>query len=65
MLKYMLHNDVNNWVHYYASAFILPVAQGKKSEFVPDLSGLFAYVMTGYILDVFHTCLNVIHVIMK
>ena len=53
MLKYMLHNDVNNWVHYYASAFILPVAQGKKSEFVPDLSGLFAYVMTGYILDVF------------
>lgn len=53
MLQYMLNNDVNNWVHYYASVFIIPVAQGRENEFVPDLGDLFAYVMTGYILDVF------------
>ena len=53
MLQYMMNNDVNNWVHYYAYAFIIPVAQGQQNEFVPDLNDLFAYVMTGYILDVF------------
>ena len=53
MLQYMMNNDVNNWVHYYAYAFIIPVAQGQKNECVPDLNDLFAYVMTGYILDVF------------
>ena len=52
MLQYMMNNDVNNWVHYYAYAFIIPVAQGQKNECVPDLNDLFAYVMTGYILDV-------------
>ena len=53
MLQYMLQNDVNNWIYYYASAFIIPVAQGKENIFVPDLSDLFGFVMTGYILDVF------------
>ncbi|MBQ9885745.1 MAG: hypothetical protein IJM37_02625 [Lachnospiraceae bacterium] len=53
MLRYMLDNDVNSFIHYYASEFIIPVAQGHKNECVPDLNDLFAYVMTGYILDVF------------
>lgn len=53
MLQYMLNNDVNNWINYYAAVFIIPVAQGQKNECVHDISDFFAYVMTGYILDVF------------
>lgn len=26
MLQYMLDNDINNWIHYYAYTFIIPVA---------------------------------------
>lgn len=51
MLQYMLEHDINNWVHYYAYTFIIPIAQGKSSECVKDLSDLYALVMTGYILD--------------
>lgn len=29
MLQYMLEHDINNWVHYYAYTFIIPIAQGK------------------------------------
>ncbi len=53
MLQYMLEHDINNWVHYYAYTFIIPIAQGKSSECVKDLSDLYALVMTGYILDDF------------
>ena len=51
MLQYMLEHDINNWVHYYAYTFIIPIAQGKSIECVTDLSDLYALVMTGYILD--------------
>ena len=54
MLQYMLHNnDPNGWVHYYAYTFIIPVAKGERIEVVKDLSDLFAYVLTGYIIDTF------------
>ena len=53
MLQYMLEHDINNWVHYYAYTFIIPIAQGKSIECVNDLSDLYALVMTGYILDDF------------
>ena len=53
MLQYMLEHDINNWVHYYAYTFIIPIAQGKSIECVKDLSDLYALVMTGYILDDF------------
>lgn len=53
MLQYMLEHDINNWVHYYAYKFIIPIAQGKSIECVKDLSDLYALVMTGYILDDF------------
>ena len=53
MLQYMLDNDINNWVHYYAYTFIIPMAQGKKFEMVDNLNDLYAHVMTGYILDTF------------
>lgn len=32
MLQYMLDNDINNWIHYYAYTFIIPVAKGEKME---------------------------------
>ena len=53
MLQYMLDNDINNWIHYYAYTFIIPVAKGEKNEAVNDLSELYAFVLTGYILDTF------------
>lgn len=53
MLQYMLEHDINNWVHYYAYTFIIPIAQGKSIECVKDLSDLYALVMTDYILDDF------------
>ena len=53
MLKYMLDNDINNWIHYYAYTFIIPVAKGEENEAVNDLSELYAFVLTGYILDTF------------
>lgn len=53
MIQYMLEHDINNWVHYYAYTFIIPIAQGKSIECVKDLSDLYALVMTGYILDDF------------
>ena len=53
MLQYMLDNDFNNWIHYYAYTFIIPVAKGEKNEAVNDLSELYAFVLTGYILDTF------------
>ena len=39
-------SDINNWVHYYAYTFIIPIAQGKSIECVKDLSDLYALVMT-------------------
>ena len=33
MLQYMLEHDINNWVHYYAYTFIIPIAQGKSIEY--------------------------------
>lgn len=53
MLQYMLNNDINNWIHYYAYTFIIPVAKGEENEAVNDLSELYAFVLTGYILDTF------------
>lgn len=53
MLQYMLDNDINNWIHYYAYTFIKPVAKGEENEAVNDLSELYAFVLTGYILDTF------------
>lgn len=53
MLQYMLENDINDWIHYYTYTFIIPVAQGEKREAVKDLNELYAYVLTGYILDSF------------
>ena len=53
MLQYMLDNDINNWIHYYAYTFIIPVAKGEENEAVNDLSELYAFVLTGYILDIF------------
>lgn len=53
MLQYMLDNDINNWIHYYAYTFIIPVAKGEENEAVNDLSELYAFVLTGYILDTF------------
>ena len=26
----MLDNDINNWIHYYAYTFIIPVAKGEE-----------------------------------
>ena len=49
MLQYMLNNDINNWIHYYAYTFIIPVAKGEENEAVNDLSELYAFVLTGYI----------------
>ena len=53
MLQYMLNNDINNWIHYYAYTFIIPVEKGEENEAVNDLSELSAFVLTGYILDTF------------
>ena len=53
MLQYMLDNDINNWIHYYAYTFIIPVAKGEENKAVNDLSELYAFVLTGYILDTF------------
>ncbi|MFR8737533.1 MAG: hypothetical protein ACLVFL_01945 [Eubacterium sp.] len=53
MLQYMLDNDINNGIHYYAYTFIIPVAKGEENEAVNDLSELYAFVLTGYILDTF------------
>ena len=53
MLQYMLDNDINNWIHYYAYTFIIPVAKGEENEAVNDLSELYAFVLMGYILDTF------------
>lgn len=53
MLQYMLDNDINNWIHYYAYTFIIPVEKGEENEAVNDLSELYAFVLTGYILDIF------------
>lgn len=38
MLQYMLEHDINNWVHYYAYTFIIPIAQGKSIECVKDFA---------------------------
>ena len=53
MLKYMLDIYINNLIHYYAYTFIIPVAKGEENEAVNDLSELYAFVLTGYILDTF------------
>lgn len=53
MLQYMLQDDPNGWVHYYAYTFIIPVAKGERIVVVKDLSDLFAFVLTGYIIDTF------------
>lgn len=49
----MLDNDINNWIHYYAYTFIIQVAKGEENEAVNDLRELYAFVLTGYILDTF------------
>ena len=46
MLQYMLDNDINNWIHYYAYTFIIPVAKGEENEAINDLSELYAFVLT-------------------
>lgn len=53
MLQYMLDNDINNWIHYYTYTFVIPVEKGEENEAVNDLSELYAFVLTGYILDTF------------
>lgn len=53
MLQYMLDNDINNGIHYYAYTFIIPVAKEEENGAVNDLSELYAFVLTGYILDAF------------
>lgn len=53
MLQYMLENDVNGWIAYYANNFIIPMAKGKKIEIIDDLNDLYVHVLTGYILDTF------------
>ena len=47
MLQYMLDNDINNWIHYYAYTFIIPGAKGEENESVNDLSELYDFVFTG------------------
>ena len=42
-----LDNDINNWIHYYAYTFIIPIAKGEENEAVNDLSELYAFVLTG------------------
>lgn len=49
----MLQNDINSWIYYYVYTFIIPVAQGEKNEAVDDLNELYAFMLTGYILDLF------------
>lgn len=53
MLQYMLENDINGWIYYYTYTFIIPVARGEKNKAVDDLNELYAFVLTGYILDSF------------
>ncbi|RDU21916.1 hypothetical protein [Anaerosacchariphilus polymeriproducens] len=65
ILQYMLDNDINGWINYYANVFIVPTARGEKLEAVKDLNELFAFVMTGYILDSFRESKIDIRVIAK
>lgn len=53
MLGYMLDNDINDWIFYYANVFIFPAAQGEMSDCVKDVNELFYLVLTGYIIDLF------------
>lgn len=53
MLQYMLENDINGWIRYYAYTFIIPIVQGQIFDKEYDLNNLYAHVMTGYILDAF------------
>lgn len=53
MLQYMLENDINGWIRYYAYTFIIPIAQWRIADTEYDLNDLYAHVMTGYILDAF------------
>ena len=65
MLQYMLDNDINGWIRYYAYIFIIPAAQGKNIEAIKDLEELYALVLTGYILDLFRESKRDIRVIVK
>lgn len=53
MLQYMLDNDINNWIHYYAYTFIIPASKKEMVDYVKSLDELFALVLTAYILDTF------------
>lgn len=53
MLQYMLDNDINNWIHYYAYTFIIPASKKEMADYVKSLDELFALVLTAYILDTF------------
>lgn len=55
MLEYMLKNDINNWVYYYASVFIIPTVKNGEQECVKDVNELFFLVLAGYILDFFRS----------
>lgn len=64
MLQYMMENDINNWIHYYAGVFIIPAVNGKENETLDDLGEFYALVLTGYILDVFReNTINLINLV--
>lgn len=37
MLQYMLDNDINNWIHYYAYTFIIPASKKEMADYVKSL----------------------------
>lgn len=53
ILKYMLENDINGWVHYYTYAFLTPISNIESEEKVQCDRQLFMLVLTAYILDSF------------
>lgn len=53
ILKYMLANDINNWVRYYTDVFLIPISSVASEEKIQCDRQLFMLVLTAYILDSF------------
>lgn len=51
IMQYMIEHDVNNWVHYYYMAFLVPLFSNDNQESREKAENLFIHVFVGYLLD--------------
>ena len=51
IMRFMLNNDINNWVHYYHWTFLQPMCKNMTEQISEVVQNLFIHLVMGYILD--------------